>query len=265
MKRQNYYDDSCIKAMLRQIIKSSLNRVVLFFCHRHLVKLSSTLTIYKQSPINMIERNISIWYWVSISKKKIHTFNMKTNAIFDVAFEFDDSCSIKVKITFYFKMKNSICSLFYVLCITMCYLEAVPSYQNFALKNYIKIDVISKFNENVFQMFLVYILYDDNVTRTGSMLIDGIQSSADSRMTCQFHLTSGIREKTNIHEHCFERSLEIKFKYTGKKQESMLTFSRGPGFNLCPVYRSELFADQILPEKLGKNQQFNLRKEICEV
>lgn len=145
---------------------------------------------------------------------------MKTNAIFDVAFEFDDSCSIKVKITFYFKMKNSICSLFYVLCITMCYLEAVPSYQNFALKNYIKIDVISKFNENVFQMFLVYILYDDNVTRTGSMLIDGIRSSADSRMTCQFHLTSGIREKTNIHEHCFERSLGIKFKYTGKKQEA---------------------------------------------
>lgn len=116
----------------------------------------------------------------------------------------------------------------------MCYLEAVPSYQNFALKNYIKIDVISKFNENVFQMFLVYILYDDNVTQTGSMLIDGIRSSADSRMTCQFHLTSGIREKTNIHEHCFERSLEIKFKYTGKKQESMLTFSRGPGFILCP-------------------------------
>lgn len=154
MKRQNYYDDSCIKAMLRQIIKSSLNRVVLFFCHRHLVKFSSTLTIYKQSPINMIERNISIWYWVSISKKKIHTFNMKTNAIFDVAFEFDDSCSIKVKITFYFKMKNSICSLFYVLCITMCYLEAVPSYQNFALKNYIKIDVISKFNETLSKCFL---------------------------------------------------------------------------------------------------------------
>lgn len=53
---------------------------------------------------------------------------MKINVIFDVVFEFDDSCSIKVKIIFYFKMKNLICSLFYVLCIIMCYFEVVLFY-----------------------------------------------------------------------------------------------------------------------------------------
>lgn len=76
----------------------------------------------------MIERNIFIWYWVFILKKKIYIFNMKINVIFDVVFEFDDSCSIKVKIIFYFKMKNLICSLFYVLCIIMCYFEVVLFY-----------------------------------------------------------------------------------------------------------------------------------------
>lgn len=53
---------------------------------------------------------------------------MKINVIFDVVFEFDDSSSIKVKIIFYFKMKNLICSLFYVLCIIMCYFEVVLFY-----------------------------------------------------------------------------------------------------------------------------------------